>query len=232
MLFSGLLFIFQFMPIFFIAYYLTPKRYRNLILFIASLFFYAWGEPGYVILIFVSIFINYIAGLFLEYYVNKEKIRKLILILAIIYNVGSLLFFKYFNFIIHNMNLIIHREMNPLNIALPLGISFYTFQIMSYTIDVYRRDTKAEKSFINLGAYLCMFPQLIAGPIVVYTQVAKSLKKRHYDIKNIEQGLKIFVLGLGSKVLIANIYPDQSQNSGEDGILPLVGGFENICTFL
>jgi alginate O-acetyltransferase complex protein AlgI len=115
-----------------------------------------------------------------------------------------LTFFKYSNFIIENINYIFNGTIRPVNIPLPLGISFYTFQIMSYTIDVYRRDTKAEKSFINLGAYLCMFPQLIAGPIVVYTQVSEKLHKRSYDLKEIEKGLQIFILGLGSKVLIAN----------------------------
>jgi len=225
MLFSSLLFIFQFIPIFFIIYYLIPERFRNFILFIASLFFYAWGEPRFVILILISIFINYIAGRFLEYYDSKEKSRKIILVLATIYNVGSLLFFKYFNFMIENVNLIFHGRINSLNIALPLGISFYTFQIMSYTIDVYRRVTKPEKSFINLGAYLCMFPQLIAGPIVVYTQVAEGLKKRNYHIKNIEQGLKIFVLGLGAKVLIANnvggLWNDMTQIGYRNMSMPL-----------
>lgn len=204
MLFSSLLFIFQFIPIFFIIYYLIPERFRNLLLFLASLFFYAWGEPKFVVLILISILINYIAGRLIERNDSNEKIRMLILILSIIYNVGTLIFFKYINFIIENVNHIIQGQITPLNIVLPLGISFYTFQIMSYTIDVYKRVTKAEKSYINLGAYLCMFPQLIAGPIVVYTQVAEGLKKRSYTLKNIEEGLKIFVLGLGSKVLIAN----------------------------
>ncbi len=204
MLFSSLLFIFQFLPIFFIAYYFVPVRFRNLLLFLASLFFYAWGEPRYVILILISILINYIAGRLIEYFDKKGRIRVTILILAIIYNIGTLMFFKYSNFIIENINYIFNSDISFLDIALPLGISFYTFQIMSYTIDVYRRDTKAEKSYINLGAYLCMFPQLIAGPIVVYTQVSEKLNKRSYHLKDIEDGLKTFVLGLGSKVLIAN----------------------------
>lgn len=204
MLFSSLLFIFQFLPIFFVLYYFAPVRFRNLLLFLASLFFYAWGEPRFVILILVSILINYLAGYFIQRYDRNEKIRITVLVLSIIYNVGSLTFFKYSNFIIENINYIFNGTIRPVNIPLPLGISFYTFQIMSYTIDVYRRDTKAEKSFINLGAYLCMFPQLIAGPIVVYTQVSEKLHKRSYDLKEIEKGLQIFILGLGSKVLIAN----------------------------
>lgn len=204
MLFSSLLFLFRFIPIFFLFYFLVPKKFRNIVLFFGSLFFYAWGEPRFVILILISILVNYIAGLFIERYDNQDKIRRIILIISIAYNIGSLIWFKYINFIIDNVNQIFNTEINLFDITLPLGISFYTFQIMSYTIDVYRRTTKAEKSYINLGAYLCMFPQLVAGPIVMYTEVAEGLRERTYQLKNIESGLKIFVLGLGSKVLIAN----------------------------
>ena len=204
MLFSSLLFLFRFIPIFFLCYFLVPKKFRNIVLFFGSLFFYAWGEPRFVILILISILVNYIAGLFIERYDKQDKIRRIILIISIAYNIGSLIWFKYINFIIDNVNQIFNTEINLFDVTLPLGISFYTFQIMSYTIDVYRRTTKAEKSYINLGAYLCMFPQLVAGPIVMYTEVAEGLKERTYQLKNIESGLKIFVLGLGSKVLIAN----------------------------
>lgn len=225
MLFSSLLFIFQFLPIFFIIYYISPIRFRNLLLFLASVFFYAWGEPRFVILILISILINYIAGIFIERYDNNKKIRIIILVLSIIYNIGTLMFFKYFNFIIENINYIFKGDISFINIPLPLGISFYTFQIMSYTIDVYRRDTKAERSYINLGAYLCMFPQLIAGPIVVYTQVSKELSKRSYYLKDIEKGLRIFILGLGSKVLIANnvggLWNDMAQIGFANISMPL-----------
>lgn len=225
MLFSSLLFIFQFLPVFFIIYYISPIRFRNLLLFLASVFFYAWGEPRFVILILISILINYIAGIFIERYDNNKKIRIIILVLSIIYNIGTLMFFKYFNFIIENINYIFKGDISFINIPLPLGISFYTFQIMSYTIDVYRRDTKAERSYINLGAYLCMFPQLIAGPIVVYTQVSKELSKRSYYLKDIEKGLRIFILGLGSKVLIANnvggLWNDMAQIGFANISMPL-----------
>ena len=225
MLFSSLLFIFQFLPVFFIIYYISPLRFRNLLLFLASVFFYAWGEPRFVILILISILINYIAGIFIERYDRNKKIRVTILILSIIYNIGTLIFFKYFNFIIENINYIFKGDISFIDIPLPLGISFYTFQIMSYTIDVYRRDTKAERSYINLGAYLCMFPQLIAGPIVVYTQVSKELRKRSYYLKDIEKGLRIFILGLGSKVLIANnvggLWDDMAQIGYANISMPL-----------
>ncbi|WP_330392321.1 MBOAT family O-acyltransferase [Anaerocolumna aminovalerica] len=191
----------------------------------ASVFFYAWGEPRFVILILISILINYIAGIFIERYDRNEKIRVTILVLSIIYNIGTLMFFKYFNFIIENINYIFKGDISFIDIPLPLGISFYTFQIMSYTIDVYRRDTKAERSYINLGAYLCMFPQLIAGPIVVYTQVSKELRKRSYYLKDIEKGLRIFILGLGSKVLIANnvggLWDDMAQIGYANISMPL-----------
>ena len=204
MLFSSLLFLFQFIPIFFIIYYILPVRFRNVFLFLASLYFYAWGEPRFVFLILISILVNYVAGRLLDYYEDKKRIRKSILIVATLYNVGTLVFFKYINFIIDNLNHIFQGEISPLNVVLPIGISFYTFQIMSYIFDVYMKTVKADKSYINLGAYLCMFPQLVAGPIVVYTQVSEKLQQRSYSLGNIEEGLKLFVLGLASKVLIAN----------------------------
>ena len=203
MLFSSLLFIFQFMPIFFLIYYIIPVRFRNVFLFGASLFFYAWGEPYFLLLILLSILVNYVAGLLLEKNSNIKQ-RKFILVLSLIYNLGMLGFFKYSNFFVENLNYILKNTLSWKEVLLPLGISFYTFQIMSYTIDVYRRKVEAESSFVNLGTYLCMFPQLIAGPIVVYTQVSKELKERTYSLGQIEEGLKVFVLGLGAKVLLAN----------------------------
>lgn len=203
MLFSSLLFIFQFMPIFFLIYSIIPVRFRNVFLFGASLFFYSWGEPSFLLLILLSILVNYVAGLLIEKNKNIKQ-RKFILILSLIYNLGMLGFFKYSNFFVANLNCILKNTLSWKDVLLPLGISFYTFQIMSYTIDVYRRKAEAESSFINLGTYLCMFPQLIAGPIVVYTQVSKELKERTYSLGQIEEGLKVFVLGLGAKVLLAN----------------------------
>lgn len=204
MLFSSLLFLFRFIPIFFILYYLLPIRFRNVFLFLASLYFYIWGEPKYVFLVLFSILVNYIAGRLIDYNENNQGTRKTILVIATVYNVGTLIFFKYINFIIENINQVFDGAINPINVALPIGISFYTFQIMSYTFDVYNKTVKADKSYINLGTYLCMFPQLVAGPIVVYNQVSEGLKERSYSLSNIEQGIKIFILGLASKVLIAN----------------------------
>ncbi|MSS64945.1 MBOAT family O-acyltransferase [Velocimicrobium porci] len=216
MLFSSLLFIFQFMPIFFLIYYIIPVRFRNVFLFGASLFFYAWGEPYFLLLILLSILVNYVAGLLLEKNSNIKQ-RKFILVLSLIYNLGMLGFFKYSNFFVENLNYILKNTLSWKEVLLPLGISFYTFQIMSYTIDVYRRKVEAESSFVNLGTYLCMFPQLIAGPIVVYTQVSKELKERTYSLEQIEEGLKVFVLGLGSKVLLANNIGNLWNDLGELG---------------
>ncbi len=202
MIFSSLLFIFWFIPIFFTIYYIVPVKFRNPVLFAGSIVFYGWGEPKYLILLTVSILVNYLAGLLIDRY--RGRMDRAVLVSALIFDVGMLFFFKYINFFIENINAVAHTGISPVNISLPLGISFYTFQIMSYVIDLYRGKVEAEKSVISLGTYLCMFPQLIAGPIVVYGDVARSLKEREITPVNIEEGVRLFVMGLGSKVLIAN----------------------------
>ena len=202
MIFSSLLFIFWFIPIFFTIYYIVPMRFRNPVLFAGSIVFYAWGEPKYLILLAVSILVNFLAGLLIDR--HRGRMDRAVLVAAIIFDVGMLFFFKYINFFIENINAMAHTGISKVNISLPLGISFYTFQIMSYVIDLYRGKVKDEKSMIDLGTYLCMFPQLIAGPIVVYGDVARSLKEREIDPVSIEEGVRLFVIGLGSKVLIAN----------------------------
>ena len=202
MIFSSLLFIFWFIPIFFTIYYIVPMRFRNPVLFAGSIVFYAWGEPKYLILLAVSILVNFLAGLLIDR--HRGRMDRAVLVAAIIFDVGMLFFFKYINFFIENINAMAHTGISKVNISLPLGISFYTFQIMSYVIDLYRGKVKVEKSMIDLGTYLCMFPQLIAGPIVVYGDVARSLKEREIDPVSIEEGVRLFVIGLGSKVLIAN----------------------------
>jgi len=206
MIFSSLLFLFRFIPIFFIVYYLAPKKARNLVLFIGSIIFYARGEPRFLILIFISILINYLAGLLINLFDKKEKpgLKKACLMLAIIYDIGALFVFKYTDFFIENINRIFGSDAKLMELVLPLGISFYTFQIMSYVIDLYRGKINVEKSPLILGTYLVMFPQLIAGPIVVYSDVSEKLHDRKIDIKDIESGITTFILGLGSKVLIAN----------------------------
>ncbi len=202
MIFSSLLFIFWFMPIFFAVYWLVPAKAKNAVLFVGSMVFYAWGEPKYLILLAVSIAVNYLAGILMDRY--RGKADRIVLVCALVFDVGMLFFFKYINFFIENINAVSGAGLKMVNITLPLGISFYTFQIMSYVIDLYRGKVSVEKSPVALGTYLCMFPQLIAGPIVVYSDVSAALKSRKITPADVEEGLKLFVLGLGSKVLIAN----------------------------
>lgn len=209
MVFSSLSFIFVFLPVFLIIYYLSPAKGKNLVLFLGSIIFYSLGEPYYLFLILCSVLINYIAALRIARFRNRRGKRKAVLVLALMYNIGVLLFFKYSNFFIENINALlwacrINWQFYKLNLTLPLGISFYTFQIISYIVDVYRGDVRADNSFINLGAYLCMFPQLIAGPIVVYADIDDDLKKRDISVSMIDNGLKTFIIGLSYKVIIAN----------------------------
>ena len=209
MVFSSLNFIFIFLPIFLILYYLVPQKYKNVLLFSGSLVFYALGEPSYLFLMLLTLFVNYCFGRLLTHYTDTRVIKRLFLILALLYNFGILFFFKYTNFFIENINHILRLNnidwhFYLISLTLPLGISFYTFQIVSYIIDVYRGKVKAERSIVNLGAYLCMFPQLIAGPIVMYSDISAALKERSLSIEDLDKGLKNFIMGLGYKVIIAN----------------------------
>lgn len=211
MVFSSLEFLLCFLPLFFIVYTIFSGRIKNFILFIFSLIFYTYGvleRPVYVVLMFVSVVINYVLGRSIGKYQDK-KWGKVCLGLGIIYNFGQLFVFKYLDFILENINSLLRlmeqeRELPLTNLVLPIGISFYTFQITSYLVDVFKKKIEPEKSFLRLGTFLCMFPQLIAGPIVTYDEVADSLKNRKYNLKAIEEGMRIFTLGLGAKVLIAN----------------------------
>lgn len=209
MVFSSLLFIFVFLPVFLVLYYILPAKSRNFLLLIGSVLFYSFGEPYYLFLMLCSIMVNFLIGLGIENFKDRSFEKKCLLILSLIYNFGLLLFFKYTNFFIENVNALlrlldIHWRFYTLNITLPLGISFYTFQIMSYVIDVYLGKTEADKSLVSLGAYLCMFPQLIAGPIVVYSDIRDALKERKISAVSLDNGLKTFIIGLGYKVIIAN----------------------------
>lgn len=209
MVFSSIIFIFVFLPIFLALYYIVPAKFRNFLLFLGSLIFYSFGDPSYLFLILCSITVNFLLGRGMERFGGRNMERTLLLVLSLFYNLGLLLFFKYTNFFIENINaalrlLDIHWRFYTLNLTLPLGISFYTFQITSYIIDVYLGKTKADTSFISLGAYLCMFPQLIAGPIVVYSDIRNALKERTISVYAFDSGLKTFIVGLGYKVIIAN----------------------------
>lgn len=204
MVFSSLIFIFRFLPIFLILYFLTPKNYKNFTLLIFSLLFYTFGEPKYFPLMIASILLDYFVSIAIEDNFDNRFKCKVLLIISIFFNMGMLFFFKYFNFFIDNINLIFSTSFKDLNLSLPLGISFYTFQTLSYTIDVFKGKIKAERNIIDFGAFVSSFPQLIAGPIVKYLDINKEIKDRNSSFNNLELGLEEFVIGLAKKVLIAN----------------------------
>ncbi|MBD5458815.1 MAG: MBOAT family protein [Lachnospiraceae bacterium] len=203
MLFSSVEFLFRFLPVFMLIYLFIPGKYRNIVLLLGSLLFYGVGEPYYVLLLIFSILVNYEAGkLILE---KEKKTAKTVLILSLIYNFGMLFVFKYWDFAAGIVNYFFAGEKIPvLSLTLPLGISFYTFQIVSYLFDCYRGKLKERADFVSFAAYVTMFPQLIAGPIVKYEEVAERMKERKVREKSVENGLKLFSIGLGFKVLLAN----------------------------
>lgn len=204
MVFSSTIFLCVYLPLVLLGYYICPKKGRNLFLLIVSLVFYAWGEPKYVFLMIFSILVNYIFGRLMDKHRENKKRLKLMLVLSVVIDLGLLSVFKYTDFIITNVNAIFGANFDLLNIALPIGISFYTFQAMSYTIDVYRDDVRVQKNLIDFGMYITMFPQLIAGPIVRYADVQDQLAERSVTTADFSEGIMRFVVGLGKKVLLAN----------------------------
>lgn len=209
MVFSSLEFIFLFLPAFMIIYGAAPKKYKNAVIFIGSVFFYSMGFTDlgmkkllfYTLLFLLTVLVNFIIGEFISCF---RRAAKFWLFIGVVFNFYWLLYFKYSTFATENINALFGTEFTIKNVILPIGISFYTFQNVSYIIDVYRKKAASEHNLINYGAYISMFPQLIAGPIVTYSTVAKQLKNRIHSIKNVENGLKTFTIGLGYKVLIAN----------------------------
>ena len=204
MLFSSITFLYYFLPLIIIFYFLVPFRFKNFVLLLFSLIFYSWGEPKYIILMILSIFCGYIEGLLIQKSVEK-KYSRWVLACSCCIHLGLLGYFKYFDFLIENINAL-GGHLSPLRIALPIGISFYTFQIISYLIDVYRRDCNAQHNLISFGAYVSMFPQLIAGPIVRYKDIESQLLFRTHSISKASLGIRRFVIGLSKKVLLANSF--------------------------
>lgn len=202
MLFSSMTFLWVFLPLCLIGYYLLNQRYRNIFLLIASLIFYAWGEPKYIIVMLLSIVINYVLGIAVSFYC---KYKKIILFVGILINLAFLCYFKYWNFLGENINQILGGHLTAKTVTLPIGISFYTFQSLSYVIDVYRKGVSAQKNILNLGLYVSFFPQLIAGPIVRYCDIEKQIKERKVAFSDFAYGIKRFVVGLSKKVIISNI---------------------------
>ena len=201
MIFSSLIFLWIFLPTTLGFYFLSKEKYRNALLLIASLFFYAWGEPVYVFIMILSILLNYVCGLF----VAKDKTRKPALLLGVLINLGLLGFFKYSGFFTENVNQVFGLNIQIKKLPLPIGISFYTFQSLSYLVDIYRREVKAQKNIIKMGLFISFFPQLIAGPILKYHDIAEQINNRKCSWDLFNEGARRFILGLGKKVILANI---------------------------
>lgn len=223
MVFSSLVFMFAYLPITLLAYYLVPRQGRNIFLFIVNLIFYGWGEPKLVLLMVFNIFFNYIGGWLVDKYRADAKKKKLFLILTCVLDVGILAVFKYTGMITETLNMLPFLNIPELQISLPIGISFYTFQTMSYVIDVYRDDAPVSKNFINFGTYVALFPQLIAGPIVRYRDVAEQLVNRRETLEMFTKGVKLFMVGLAKKVIIANTMGTLTTNifatTDENGVV-------------
>ena len=207
MLFSSIIFLFLFLPVVLLIHLVSPNKVRNAVLLIVSLFFYAWGEKSFVLLMVVSITFNYLFGLLINRFSTRSATR-ITLTCAVIFNIGLLILFKYANFLFDNLNTLLHsaglRELNLAPIHLPIGISFFTFQALSYVIDVYRRRSSIQKNPINFGLYISLFPQLIAGPIVRYRDIFEQITKRKVRIMDFAEGIRRFIVGLGKKVIIAD----------------------------
>lgn len=223
MVFSSLVFLFAYLPITLLAYYLVPRQGRNIFLFIVNLIFYGWGEPKLVLLMVFNIFFNYIGGWLVDKYRADAKKKKLFLILTCVLDIGILAVFKYTGMITETLNMLPFLNIPELQISLPIGISFYTFQTMSYVIDVYRDDAPVSKNFINFGTYVALFPQLIAGPIVRYRDVAEQLVNRRETLEMFTRGVKLFMVGLAKKVIIANTMGTLTTNifatTDENGVV-------------
>ena len=205
MVFSSLTFLFAYLPVVLAVYYAVPMKWRNAVLFIVSLFFYGWGEPVYVVMMVVSILANWFFGAKVaNNRDNDQPAARKWMTMCVIFNLALLGFFKYFDFFVSNLNALGISFIHPLHLGLPIGISFYTFQAMSYPIDIYRHDTDPQRSAVSFGAYVTMFPQLIAGPIVRYRDIAKQLENRELSVDHFYEGVLRFMAGLSKKVLLAN----------------------------
>ncbi len=245
MVFSSLTFLFAYLPVTLLLYFLVPLKWRNLVLLVVSLFFYGWGEPVYITIMFVSIFIDYTHGLLVEKYRDNDRKARWFVGQSVVFNLLLLGFFKYWDFLADNLLLLTGVQLPasitlagitiPLrNIPLPIGISFFTFQTMSYTIDVYRRDAPAQRSIIRFGAFVTMFPQLIAGPIVKYKTVAAALDHRVNTAEDFALGARRFCVGLAKKVLLANAIGalwDAQLAAAEAGALTAAGGWMGLAAY-
>lgn len=234
MYFSSLIFLFLYLPLVLGGYYLLPRRYRNFFLFLVNLVFYGWGEPRLIFLMLFSMVSSWGFGLIIEKYRERERTARVLLIVSVAVSLGMLGFFKYSNFLLDMLRAIPGLSGLPaLDVTLPIGISFYTFQTMSYAIDVYRGDTRAQRSLVTYGTYVAFFPQLIAGPIVRYRDVEIQLENRRENAARFADGIRLFVVGLAKKVLLANqmgVLWDTLRAAGAEG--GLVGVWMGAAAFM
>lgn len=215
MLFSSLTFIFIFLPLTLIIYFISKDKYKNNILLLVSLIFYSWGEPKNIFLILLSIIVNYYLAIFID---KSKKYSSLFFVIALIFNIELLFIFKYLDFTLLNINKLFNIDIELANLTLPIGISFYTFQILSYVVDVYRKKIKVQKNILNLSMYISFFPQLIAGPIVRYETIEEELTNRTHSIEKFTSGLERFIIGFAKKIIISNnlaLIVDTIYNSSE-----------------
>ena len=234
MVFSSLTFLFAYLPITLLLYFMVPLAWRNLVLLVVSLFFYGWGEPVYIVIMFVSILIDYTHGLLVEKYRHDDRKARWFVGQSVVFNLLLLGFFKYWDFLAANLSLIPGISVPQLGIPLPIGISFFTFQTMSYTIDVYRQDAPVQRSIIKFGTFVTMFPQLIAGPIVQYKTVAKELDHRINTSEDFALGCRRFCVGLAKKVLLSNAVGklwDAQLAASLGGTLTVAGGWMGLLAY-
>lgn len=233
MVFSSMTFLFGFLPIVLLIYYAVPMRMKNLVIMISGLLFYAWGEPIYVFVMLLTIAIDYGAGLLMERFGDQQKKRLAVMIAAVVLNLLFLGVFKYSSFVVQNINALFHTTIPDPQLPLPIGISFYTFQAMSYVIDLYRREIRIQKSFVNFAGYVTLFPQLIAGPIVRYSDVEAQIDEREISIGKIGDGVSIFIRGLAKKTLLANTIGAvwTSVKAMDYGTLPAATAWIGILAF-
>ena len=234
MVFSSILFMFIYLPVVLAVYYISPVKWRNPVLFVANLVFYGWGEPVYILLMMLSITVNYVNGLLIGKYkaAGDMKRAKIVLIVNVVINLSLLGFFKYYDLIVTTLSALPFIDIAPLGLTLPIGISFYTFQTMSYPIDVYRGDADVQRNYISFGTFVALFPQLIAGPIVRYKDVADQLGFRASSIDQFSSGVERFIGGLAKKVLIANnIGALWDVYAADPGNLTTLGAWLGILAF-
>ena len=231
MVFSSLPFLFFYLPVVLLIYKLSPLKLRNLFLLIASLFFYGWGEPIYILIMFASILIDYTHGMLVERWRENNKKARMAVASSVFFNLALLVFFKYYDFLAGSINAVTGLSLPLLGIPLPIGISFYTFQTMSYTIDVYRKDAPVQKNIITFGAFVTLFPQLIAGPIIQYKSVAEQLMSRKDDLEKFVSGVQRFCIGAAKKVLLANAIGQLWDLSLASENLTVLGGWLGLIAY-